>query len=457
MVNTRSKSKKEAPQPPSKPSPLPKKQTPKTSPKNQIQKVISNPKSVVFSLRDAYVYFDTLKLDDSTKENYKERIRFICEDFDTDDLNVIFGNPDKVIENIRQMKWRNNPNKTISLETQKAYLIAVRVLTQRGAIPSVDVEKRKVYQKAMLDKAKETGEIRGKNLRKSNLKDHPNLKYEDLIEKRNEFDGSAYMTLNNLKALLIVSLYTLLRPRRLEYRLLQYYSKEPTIEKEKCYLVSNKNRTTLKLNEFKTRTYKQHDFLPMYVKDLPPKLVSLFKLWIKKNKLKDGDYIFKNTNGDMYESDAFSKQVGQAFQKVCGAKVLVNDLRHLYITFLADHIQDYNNNDLKQIAISVGDYSILTALNYRLTQRENEDDTITQIQHKHLEKKKQQIQAIVDAEEEGSVQGGGENVDMNDVELSVDDEEEISSPQQKVNLTKDKYALIEYVLMEVKKILLKVL
>jgi len=136
MVNTRSKSKKDTPQPP---SPQPKKQTSKPSPKKEIQKVNSKPKSVVFSLRDAYAYFDTLKLDDSTKENYKERIRFICEDFDTDDLNEIFGDPDKVIEKIKHMKWRNNPNKTISLETQKAYLIAVRVLTQRGKVPSVDV------------------------------------------------------------------------------------------------------------------------------------------------------------------------------------------------------------------------------------------------------------------------------------------------------------------------------
>jgi hypothetical protein len=106
----------------------------------------------------------------------------------------------------------------------------------------------------------------------------------------------------------------------------------------------------------------------------------------------------------------------------------------------------------------VGDYSILTALNYRLTQREIKDDTITQTQHKHLEKKKQQIQAIVDAEGEGSVQGGGENVDMNEVQLSdEDDEAEVNSPQQKVNMTKDKDALINYVLREVKSSLLRVL
>jgi len=71
MVNTRSKSKKDTPQPPSKPSPQPKKQTSKPSPKKEIQKGNSKPKSVVFSLQDAYAYFDTLKPDDSTKENYK--------------------------------------------------------------------------------------------------------------------------------------------------------------------------------------------------------------------------------------------------------------------------------------------------------------------------------------------------------------------------------------------------
>jgi hypothetical protein len=351
------------------------------------------------------------------------------------------------------MKWRNNPNKTISLETQKAYLIAVRVLTQRGAIPSVDVEKRKVYQKAMLDKAKETGEVRGKLLRKSNLKDHPDLKYEDIQQKRKEFEEGSYMTAKNLKFLLIVSLYVLLRPRRAEFRFLEFHSKRPkVIDKGKCYMVSNKAKTTMLLNEYKTRDLKQKEFLGLYEKDLPPKLASIIKQYVKKLKVKEKDYLFVNEKGEMYSDTAFSRLVQQSFNKVCGVRIGINDVRHLFITWITDHINKFNQNDLKQIARDCGDWSILTNIEYRLADKKNVDDTITQVIDEIKEIQQDKRQQEEDAESEGFVGGGDANVNDLYGEIEGDYDEEKTKP-----ISNDTNALIEYVLLEIKKILLKVL
>lgn len=413
------------------------------------------PKSKVFTLEDAKSYFNGLKLDDRSKEMYYERIKFLADELKAEDLATALANPTNVIKTIDNMTWVNDKSKKISGETKKLYYIALRVLTDGDKIPNITTQMKTEYRKAMMRSAKETEKIRGQNLRKSNLEKNKDLTFQDLLNKRKEFETSSYMTIKNLKALLIVSFYVLLPPRRLEYRYLQYYSKEPKqIEKGKCYLISSRQKTSIRLNEFKTRERKQSSFLPMFNKDLPKDLTTLIKQYVKKAKLKEGDYLFVNDKGDMYDDTAFSRQVQSAFQKVSGYKVGANDLRHLYITYVVDNIKKFNQNDLQDLAVRMGDMSVLTNIQYRLAEKRKNDDTITQIINDIQKGEQAQRQQEEDAESEGSVGNVDRTKELSDFD-EEDEEDDVEYITLKDASVKDKNKVLMKIMEGIKQVLMK--
>ena len=140
-----------------------------------------NPKMIVKTKQDAIKYFNSMKLGENSIRAYTERLEFLCDMFKSDNVDAILKSPEKVKEKIETATWRNNPDKLISVETQKLYWIMIRILTKFGNVKSVGKAEQKQYNDFMLNTAKFTEHERGKNQPKQELENYPELTWEDQI------------------------------------------------------------------------------------------------------------------------------------------------------------------------------------------------------------------------------------------------------------------------------------
>jgi hypothetical protein len=325
------------------------------------------------------------------------------------DIDKILSNPDKVKEVIESATWKNNPDKLLSVESQKIIWTMIRMLTKYGVVKSVDKQKQQIYNDMMLKTAKYTEYERGKNLPKAELENHPDLLWEECLDKRDEYEKSAYFTKKNLEHLLFVSFYLLLRPRRAEYRFLKVFETAPTekqvnLQEDDWIVVHPKGNqaVNMTLNEYKTAKRKQKEFLGQYKKDLPEKLVSLLRQYIKKHERKNGEYLFHDKKGQQLTDKKFSNLVKASCTKVLEMPLTINSFRHLFVSMVVQNYKKFNNNDIKQIALDVGDASIETLLNYRIAEARKEDEGITQIHDRIIEERRKEMERVAQLEDGAS-------------------------------------------------------
>jgi hypothetical protein len=111
-----------------------------------------------------------------------------------------------------------------------------------------------------------------------------------MIDEYNNFVDTHAFTktkkgLKDLRVATLIGFYILQRPRRLDYRLLQYYSKKPSEEefKDRNILYNDDGKLYVSLDVFKTRyrvsggSTEKKELLPRYIKELNPKLASLLR------------------------------------------------------------------------------------------------------------------------------------------------------------------------------------
>lgn len=387
-------------------------------------------KQTIITLEDAYDYIDAENIGQTSKDIYKERLRLLCEHFKTNDLNELLSNPKEVFNAIKQMTYKNDKSKLLSEETHKLILTAIRVITQRGAVKSVGKEEQKQYEKEMLDIAKLTELKRGELDRKAGLKANPNVDWDLVVNEVKKFEDERYMTVKQLRLLLLVKFYVAMPPRRLDYRFLKLRSKMPDPHPQgESYVVVRdfSGNVTMVIDEFKTRHRENRDLLPTFKKTLPNSLAEYIKSYVKKAKLVDGDYLFFNKEPkEGYSDNRFSTVIKSASKKVIGYNLSVNDYRHLFVNFITEHITKYNDNQLQQIAYDMADKSVYTNLKYRLAEQANKGKSIKEINDEEIQRREQERQRLLEAEEVMSVMGGGvANTDFGD--MVEDDEEENDS------------------------------
>ena len=368
-------------------------------------------KGSIRTLQDALDYIDKLKIADGSKHIYKRSITDLANEYtDGSLISTILQDPAEVFDVIGKMTYQNDGSKLLSLESQKVILTAVRVVTSKGAVEGVDADDIKAYNDQMKVVARTTERKRGELERRGNLKSNPDLTWEIVQEKRDEFNKTKYHTIKNLRNLLIVSFYTMIWPRRLEIRLLKMFKQTPSEEEQKGNYVILRPRGDMPmiLSEYKTAQRNQREFLGTYKKDLPSDLVSLVKSYVKKATIQDGQYLFPNGDETRSKTEplgdtAFSKAVKKASKAVLGYALTANDYRHLAIDFVSRHIEQYNDNQIKEIANDIGDGSVLTALRYRLAEQANKGKSTAEIHREIIEERERELQRTREMEDEGSV------------------------------------------------------
>jgi hypothetical protein len=364
-------------------------------------------------------------------DKYKDiNILPLIEDFDRT-VDIIEG---EIINKVN--------GEAVGFETKKQYFYAILVLVGRNGVIKLDDETIKQYTDKKVEYDVASINNRKTPAPKGAMVKYPTLTWELFkIEFEQFLNETAFTNTDkgrkDLRQACIIGLYLLQAPRRVEdYASLQLYTTLPS-EKEqegKNILLLGKENATIYIDKFKTRwrvnkgSKVPKEVMPRFVKELPPRLTSLFRDYIKKSsvtdmsKLKKGDksqhYVFYKESGkttDGYDAHAFSKLVSTSMKSVFKKTGLsVNTFRHVFEDFIGRHLQEYNELQLEQLAHEFGDKSLITMLRYRTPNQANRDlepfqDIVQNIEERNMA----QLEALAaglyeDQASEGSI-GTGED------------------------------------------------
>lgn len=152
------------------------------------------------------------------------------------------------------------------------------------------------------------------------------LPWSQILEKTKD--------IQNLEDRALVSIYTLIPPRRIDdYRLLKIFTRKKgrvVPEDDNNYLVLNAKRAPQEIvfNKYKTsKNYGQQ------VIKLPNDLKEILKSYTDKGKVV-GSCLFSQTNGQCLSQPGFTSKVRNTFKKYTGKPLTVNSLRHSFISSL---------------------------------------------------------------------------------------------------------------------------
>lgn len=211
---------------------------------------------------------------------------------------------------------------------------------------------------------------------------------------------------------MIVALYTLIPPRRLEYRTMVYLdkkpSKQPVVKPPKArgdkdvdgnpwnYIYPEGDSYKMVIGDYKTN--KQYG---LYEVKVPEELAKVVKGYINKQNVKNGGYFITKSSGKPYADSAFSRRLTGAFAiKYEKHRLTVDNLRHIYI----------NNLDLNQFSIKEKE-DIAKAMGHSVAK---------QAEYKQVKTKKAKTTQVVEedatneAETSAQAEARGEFDDNND-------------------------------------------
>jgi len=175
------------------------------------------------------------------------------------------------------------------------------------------------------------------------------LKWDEILDKTKD--------IKNLEDRALVSVYTLLPPRRIDdYRLMKIFTKKKgrvVQEDENNYLVLNAKRVP---QEFVFNRYKTSKHYGQQVIKLPNDLKEILKNYTDKGKSNDS-CLFSQANGECLSQPGFTSKVRNTFKKYNGKPLTVNSLRHSFISSLDQNAMSIAQREeiARKMAHSVGE------------------------------------------------------------------------------------------------------
>jgi hypothetical protein len=375
------------------------------------------------------------------------------------DIVPLIHDYDKVSDIVDKKLLSSVSKQPLALDSIKQTYLAIIRLTQKKSPLQIDKKLREKYMDKLAEIESESNKQRNKNEPKRAVATYPDFAWFDAENEYKEYVTTHSFTntikgRKELRIACIVGLYVIMRPRRAEdYNSLQYFSKKPTETeaKDRNILYIEKGKMYFSIDKFKTRwrtqgaSKEKKQQLPRYIKEVNSYLASLLKDYLKKWDIKDMSkltsdekkkgvnyYIFHLETGSQetkYDG-GFSKLVSSCSEKVFNGRknITPNTYRHLYNTYIADHLNEFNDNQLNEISLDVGDTpkAMASNLRYRHQNQNNKDVEKTQIEG-IIRYKKDAIDAMNIANEDIASVGNIE--EQHDADnKSVSDVDEIQSP-----------------------------
>lgn len=335
-------------------------------------------KGKIYTVTHAIQFFNDQKYRPNTVKTYTDNLNRIVDMFPQGKtLAEILKDPEDVVKTIKDATVSHDGKKALSLQTMKAYFVLLRLLTKDDKIPTVTDDKATIYEDEMnAYKVKADKQVK-QNLKKGKLLKFPKLTWETILQKREEFIKKSYITKKNIGYVVLVSMYMLLKPRRVQ----EYYTltiknlrpKKP--DPYENYIVINRNHVELHLGQFKTRTRLEEDKMPVFQTVITGELNKLIKEYVKKTGLNNGDHLFFSGSDHTkeYTQEGFTLAIEIASNKVLGYGLGANDFRHLYVNWIYKHIDRYNDQQLQKIAHEMGDMSTATWQKYRTVEEDRDE------------------------------------------------------------------------------------
>lgn len=245
-------------------------------------------------------------------------------------------NDNKVVDNLDFLLKKDNVMKLIdekALTTRRNYLgailVALPIVPESEEVLDFYKEKLSKVNEQYSDKiaTHEKSESQEKNwssleeLRDVYLEYKKQIKKDKYLQKE-KLDSKEFNYLTNY---LIVSLYTLMPPIRLDY-IMKVIDKESDDDDKHNFLL-NKSRNTKMfiINEYKSS--KSYGKIKLKI---PSELNSIINLYLKFHK--DKDNFILNSRGSGVTANNLGKMITNAFSKYINKKITLNLLRHIYIS-----------------------------------------------------------------------------------------------------------------------------
>lgn len=262
-------------------------------------------------------------LSEQTLKNYSHYLKKIYNVFNNDNN---FESEFFITDYKNIIKYIDDNIKNIG--SQKSYIASILNLL-RLFNSKKDEYIKNIYSEYMNKKAKIYDDDKLEQNKNNNEKKNW-LSIDDINKIYNDFHNKYYnyffvkdlnkSMYDNLQDLIIISLYTLIEPRRLkDYYLMKI--KNYDIDKDNYIDIKNKKMV---INDFKTSRYKGPFVLKFKGNE---ELFKLLKLFIEK-KNNNSDYLLNN----IYDKNLSQVSLNQRLNKIFDKKISVNMLRKIFLS-----------------------------------------------------------------------------------------------------------------------------
>lgn len=299
------------------------------------------------------------------------------------------------------------PNRTggsLSINSLKSYYTTLKLAAE---VASADKDAIDFYTKKMNEYAGVANQAVKENTIPEKFADDGMPEWKDIKDISSHFTNGSKYGQNHM----LTAIYTLIPPRRLEYRTLYYLDKKPSKEpivkppKDKGdkdndgipwnYLYPDGNSYTMVLSDYKTN--KQYK---VYKTKLPIELGKIIAGYLKKQDITDGNPFFSKQSGNMFNQNEFSKRLSNAFRVKYDKQTLtVDDLRHIFINHL-----DLNALSIKEkedIAYAMGHSWQKQAEYKQVKQKGKKAQVVSESDSEHDEQTNDRAETSRQAEERG--------------------------------------------------------
>lgn len=279
----------------------------------------------------------------------------------------------KLLDNFKQLddyiqtKKAQRTGKPITVQSKKSYYIALRALSEH--LPFIGDEAKAFYVEQQDTFNKKALQQSGENKPPERFEEEGLPPWNDVAELYKRFTGSAKYGVNHM----IIALYTLIPPRRGDYRTMVYLDKKPNFKpsvpsKKRDRSIRDKSDNPYNYiypdgdsYEMVLTQYKTNDRYGVYQTRLPIELASIVKKYITKQNIANNTIMFRTSNlakttGEPFipvKENSWSNKVTNAFKLKYDKHIIsIGNLRHMYIT---SHItNDLTTNEKEAIAVAMG-------------------------------------------------------------------------------------------------------
>lgn len=322
------------------------------------------------TIQSLSVKYDNKVLSESSIKNYIDKfkkIHFIY--FQSDIENSIINELQKMLQNkqfnqgvINNLSWLKQIDKIVGM-IKKKYTNENTIASYLNALTSI--LSRIPHFKEQYDYIAPINiEYNQKYVKKREQNTATEEKLNNLLPITEDWINKTVNSIKNISDKALVGVYLLNPPRRIQDYSLMKITNElnlDKLDKDYNYLILEKNKPSF----FVFNNHKTKKSFPQQKITIKDKLVKILDEYIKKNDLKQNNYLFGKSDNDYIEpftQTGFTEKLQDLFLKYTGYKnVSVDILRTSYLTF----VQSLNLSlqDRKAIAHEMA-HSLGTSLQY---------------------------------------------------------------------------------------------